>query len=127
MHFLAVILSLAAVLGLLLMRRASGKDAAGPKAGTGKVSPPFNERHEARRKIVQEAARLREMEDAVMRFGEGSDPAISPEEAERKRTEAARLLRKLEDECILHRFPIALVRRGRASTGIPTALTPGRD
>jgi len=122
MSFIDGILILAAIAGLLLLRSARRKRAA-PTAGT--AAPTFSERHEARRKIVEEAARLRELEDALMRFSEGSDPAISAEECERRRREAASLRRRLETECIRRGLPIALVRRGRSATINPIVRTPG--
>ena len=128
MTFIAAILLSAALLGLLRMRRASRKDAHAREGDADrKDAADFNDRHEVRRRIVQEAARLRELEDAVTRFGEGSEPAASSEESEGARLEAARLRSKLESECVRRGLPIGLVRRSRAVSVMQMGRTPGRD
>lgn len=128
MTFIPAILLSAALLGLLRMRRASRKAAQDRENDGGrKEAPDFSERHEARRRIVREAARLRELEDAVMRFSEGSEPAVLPEESEGVRLEAARLRSKLESECVRRGLPIGLVRRSRAVSVMQMGRTPGRD
>lgn len=128
MPYIVITLLSTAVIGIFLKRRASRKDALdGTEKGSRKNGSAFAERHEARRKIVQEAARLRDLEDAILRFGEGSDPIVSVEESERLRREAARLRSKLESECLQRGLPIALVRRGRAGSVLQMARTPGRD
>lgn len=121
MLILVFSLACAALAARSIMRRRTrkGQDSRG-KTGPLKPGPAREERNAARVRIVVEADRLCELEEALGRFGEGTDPAISPDEAERKRTEASRLRTRLEAECQRHGFPLGLVRRRRMTRHIPT-------
>lgn len=116
-----IVIAMLAVSGLIFWRK---RRASAPHASVARGGSP-DIRNAVRAKIVREADRLWELEAEIVRLAEGSTPAVDPFATDLKRAEAARLRTALEAQCRQHGLTLALVRRRRRSSLVPTAgLTP---